>query len=126
MVKRLPHAVFVEIHHWVAVVFLVAGIDQRVQGKRIIVRSGDVFFDERAEHPGFDVVQDYVHCVNPFEADSSLTIVQRLWPSTSRALLDRTAESGRTDVSYRIDSFNPRISFFDWQGAVAPRYPIQF
>jgi hypothetical protein len=54
---------FVEIHDRIAIRFLVAGIDERVQGERIVFGSGDFFFDEGAEDAAFDFVQKDVHGV---------------------------------------------------------------
>ena len=45
---------FVERHDRVAIVFLVAGVDQGVERERVVVGRGDVFFDQRAEDAGFD------------------------------------------------------------------------
>jgi hypothetical protein len=42
------HRVFVEIHHRLAIGFLVACVEQRIQGKRIIFRRGDFFFHQGA------------------------------------------------------------------------------
>ena len=50
---------FVERHHRLAIVLLIAGIDQRVQRERVVVRRGDVFFDQRAEDAGFDFGKDH-------------------------------------------------------------------
>ena len=47
--------IFIESHHRVAIIFLIAGIHQRVQRQRIVIGSGDVFFDERAENANFDI-----------------------------------------------------------------------
>jgi hypothetical protein len=44
----------VEIHGWVAIGFLIAGADERIERKGIVVGSGDFFFDERAEDTSFD------------------------------------------------------------------------
>ena len=46
--------IFVQVHDRVAIGFLVAGVDQGVEGKRIIIGSGDFFFQQRPEYPGFD------------------------------------------------------------------------
>ena len=54
---------FVEIHDRIAVRFLIAGVDESVQGKWIVFGSGDLFFDERAQDPAFDFVQEDVHGV---------------------------------------------------------------
>ncbi len=54
---------FVEIHDRIAVRFLIAGVDQGVQGKRIVFGGGDFFFDEGAQDPAFDFVQEDVHGV---------------------------------------------------------------
>ena len=54
---------FVEIHDRIAVRFLVASVDQCVQGKWIVFRSGDFLFDQGAEDSAFDFVQKDVHGV---------------------------------------------------------------
>ena len=58
---RLADGVFIETHEGIAIGFLVAGIDQGIQGKRIVIRSGDVLLDQRAEHSRFGFVQDNIH-----------------------------------------------------------------
>ena len=50
---------FVQRHHWVAIVFLVAGVDQGVEGERVIVGRGDVFFDQGAEDASFDFGEEH-------------------------------------------------------------------
>jgi hypothetical protein len=77
--QGLAHCIFIQIHDRIAVVFLVAGVDQRVQRKRIIIRSSDIFFHQGAEHSGFDFIQDYFHSVSPPEMAGTLQIVQKLW-----------------------------------------------
>jgi hypothetical protein len=54
---------FVEIHDGFAVRFLVASVDEGVQGKWIVLGSGDFFFDEGAEDAAFDFVEEDVHGV---------------------------------------------------------------
>ena len=61
VVERLTHRRFVERHDRVAIVFLVAGVDQRVQGERIVIRRGDIFFCQGAKNSGFDAVQEDAH-----------------------------------------------------------------
>jgi hypothetical protein len=61
--QSLADGGFVEIHDRIAVRFLVAGVDQGVQGKWIVFGSGDFFFDERAQDAAFDFVQEDVHGV---------------------------------------------------------------
>ena len=61
--QGLPDGGFVEIHDGIAIRFLVAGVDEGVQGKWIVFGSRDFFFDERAEDATFDVVQEDVHGV---------------------------------------------------------------
>jgi hypothetical protein len=62
--QHQPHGFFVKVRHRLAIVLLVAGIDQRIQGKRVVIRRGDVFFDERAQHTGFSGIQDNIHSNN--------------------------------------------------------------
>ncbi len=52
---------FVESHDRIAIRFLVAGVDESVEGERIVFGSGDFFFDEGAQHAAFDFVQEEVH-----------------------------------------------------------------
>ncbi len=54
---------FVEIHDRIAVRFLVTGVDEGVQGERVVFGSGDLLFDEGAESAAFDLVQKDVHGV---------------------------------------------------------------
>ena len=59
--QSLADGGFIEVHNGIAVRFLVAGVDERVQGERIVFGSGDLFFDERTQDPAFDFVQKNVH-----------------------------------------------------------------
>ena len=52
---------FVQVHDGIAIRFLVAGVDEGVQRKRIVFGRGDFFFDERAQDATFDFVQEDVH-----------------------------------------------------------------
>ena len=56
---------FVERHHRVAIVFLIAGVDQRVERERVVVGRGDVFFDQGAEYASFDFGEE--HAWSEFE-----------------------------------------------------------
>ncbi len=59
---------FVESHHRVAIIFLVAGVDQSVERERVVVGRGDVFFDQRAEDAGFDFGEDHEAVVRSLAA----------------------------------------------------------
>ena len=59
--ERAADGVFVEIHDWIAIRFLVGGVQDGVQRKRVILGRGDFFFDERAQDAGFDRGQSEVH-----------------------------------------------------------------
>jgi hypothetical protein len=52
---------FVKTRYRLAIVLLIAGIDQSIQRKRIVVGRGDVFFDQRSEHAGFSRIKDDAH-----------------------------------------------------------------
>jgi hypothetical protein len=52
-VENLANGGFIEIHDRVAIRFLVAGVDDGVEGQRVILGSGDLFFEERAEDTRF-------------------------------------------------------------------------
>src|SRR5580704_6070570 len=60
-VESAADGLFVEIHHRVAVGFLVGGVLKGVQRKRVVVRGGDFFFDEAAEDASLDGRQVEVH-----------------------------------------------------------------
>src|SRR5438876_5931008 len=44
--QSLADGSFVEIHHRIAIRFLVAGIDESIERERVVFGSGDLFFDE--------------------------------------------------------------------------------
>jgi hypothetical protein len=54
--QGLANDSFVEIHRRIAIRFLIAGVDECVERKRIVFGSGDLFFDEGAQHPAFGFV----------------------------------------------------------------------
>lgn len=47
--------VLIQAGYWFAVIFLIAGIDQGIQRKRVVVGRSDVFFYQGAEDADFDV-----------------------------------------------------------------------
>jgi hypothetical protein len=55
-VEGLADVFFGEVEDRVAAGALVAGGDQGVQRERVVLRRGDLFFDERAEHAELDGV----------------------------------------------------------------------
>ena len=52
--KRFADRIFVERHYRIAIVFLIAGIHQRIERERVVVGGGDVLLDERTEDANFD------------------------------------------------------------------------
>ncbi len=61
--ERLADGGLVQIHGGFPVRFLVASIDEAVQGERVIFRSGDFFFEKGAQYAALDVSQEDVHGV---------------------------------------------------------------
>lgn len=59
--KCLKDRVIVEMHFRVAIGFLIAGIDERVERERIVFGRGNFLFDQRAENAGFDIRQGIGH-----------------------------------------------------------------
>ena len=59
--ERAADGVFIEIHDWIAIRFLVGGVQDGVQRKRVILGRGDFFFDERAQDASFYGSQCEVH-----------------------------------------------------------------
>jgi hypothetical protein len=53
--ERVTDGIFIEGRHGIAIIFLIAGVDQSVQREGIVIGRGNVFFDERAENADFDV-----------------------------------------------------------------------
>ena len=62
-VERLADLVFGEFEHRVAAGALVAGVDECVQRERVVLRGGDLFFDERAEDADLDGVELHIYRV---------------------------------------------------------------
>jgi hypothetical protein len=60
-VEGVADGVLVEVGDGVAIGFLVAGVEDGVEGERVVVRSGDFFFDEGAEDTGFGGGEVDVH-----------------------------------------------------------------
>lgn len=60
-VEGLADGGLVESHDGFAVRFLVAGVKEGVEGKRVIFGSGDLLFDEAAEDAAFDFIEENVH-----------------------------------------------------------------
>ena len=52
--QGLAHRIFLKRHHRVAVRFLIARVDQSVQGERVVFGRGVFFFDQRAKHADFN------------------------------------------------------------------------
>ena len=61
--QGLANGGFVEIRDGLAIRFLVAGVEEGVQGERIVFGSGDFFFDEGAEDAALDFAEQDVHGV---------------------------------------------------------------
>jgi hypothetical protein len=45
---------FGDLHDRLAIAFLIAGVDERVEGERVVLGGGSFFFEEGAEDAGFD------------------------------------------------------------------------
>lgn len=59
--ERAANGVFVKLHNRITIRFLVGGVEDSVQGERVVVGGGDFFFDERAKDAGFRWSQGEVH-----------------------------------------------------------------
>jgi hypothetical protein len=57
----LTRSFIVELHDRIAIRFLIAGIDQGVQRKRVVVGRGDVLLDQRAKDASFRFVENEIH-----------------------------------------------------------------
>jgi len=60
-VESLAHFGFVQMHFRIAIIFLIAGVDQRVEGERVVLGRGRLFFNKRAEDAGFHGIDDDGH-----------------------------------------------------------------
>jgi hypothetical protein len=52
--KGLADFLFFEIEDWIAAGALVAGVDERVEGEGVVLRGGDLFFDESTKYAELD------------------------------------------------------------------------
>jgi len=59
--QRVADGGFLEIHDRFTVRFLVAGIEESVQGERVVLGSVGLLFDEGTENAAFDFVQKDIH-----------------------------------------------------------------
>ena len=64
--QRVAHGILIQIHERIAIGFLVARIDERIQRKRIILGRGEVFFHQRAQYPGFYFAQNHIHVTESY------------------------------------------------------------
>ena len=60
-VESATDGLFVELHDGFAVGFLVGGVLKGVQRQRVVIRGGDLFFDEAAEDASLDGREVEVH-----------------------------------------------------------------
>ena len=60
-VERLTDLIFGEVKDRIAAGSLVARVDQSVEGERLVLRSGDLFFDKGAEDADLDWVKLHVY-----------------------------------------------------------------
>jgi hypothetical protein len=61
MVESFSDFAFFQLHSGMAIRFLIAGVGESVQRKRIIFRRGDFFFDQGAQNASFDGCQCKLH-----------------------------------------------------------------
>ena len=59
--KRIAHSILGQAHHRVPIVFLVACVHQRVERKRVVVGSGNVFFDQGTQNASFNIAKVQLH-----------------------------------------------------------------
>src|SRR5262249_50678849 len=83
--QRQAHGLFVKVRDRLAIVLLVAGVDERVERERIIIRGGDVLFDQRPQDAGFSGVEDNVHGNN---VSGEIANRETVWRA-SRAMIGR-------------------------------------
>jgi hypothetical protein len=60
-VEGLAHLVFGEIEDRIAAGALVAGVDEGVEGERVIFGRGDLFFDEGTENAELNGVEMHTY-----------------------------------------------------------------
>lgn len=57
--ESVADGVLVEIHHRLAIIFLITRVDESVERERIVIRGGYVFLDQGTENTGFDFGEDH-------------------------------------------------------------------
>src|SRR5262249_31761381 len=100
---------FVIVGDRLAVVLLVAGVDQRIERKRVIVRSGDIFLNERAEHARFRGVKDKVHAYNVSGINCEETLGMRWKLLLGTGLLQLWLCCAGFSQSPKLEQILPRI-----------------
>jgi hypothetical protein len=60
-VNGTADGVFVEGHDRIAIGFLIAGVEEGVEGEGIVFGRSDFLFDEGAQDAGFDFIQNDIH-----------------------------------------------------------------
>ena len=63
--EGFAHLLLLKLHHWISIAFLVAGVDQGVERKRIVLGSRNLFFDERTKDARFSGSEKDCHKSDP-------------------------------------------------------------
>src|SRR5215831_15156559 len=95
-IEGLANLAFLELHRRFTVRFLVAGIAERVERKRVVLGRGDLFFDQRAEDAGFNRGEREWH-----EFDDSQGNRRRQIPPVPRVKVTFCGSTGPTDAGSR-------------------------
>jgi hypothetical protein len=66
-IQSVLHGRFIQFHDGIPIRFLVAGSDQGVEGQGILIWRGDLFFEQRADDPGFLGGENDFHGTIPME-----------------------------------------------------------
>ena len=93
-VEGAADGVFVEIHHRLAIGFLVGGVLEGVEGERVIVGRGDFFFDEAAEDAGFGGREVESHLIMIHDGLVGLAGAERAYCAASCFMNSRTSKGG--------------------------------
>src|SRR5579884_770316 len=98
--ERVPNGGFVQSHHRIAIVFLIAGVNQGIEGQRVIVGRGDVFLDQRSEDASLDIAQVQVRIVHWLKFNS----LNLLWPQAASVYSSRLSSSAHVRAFVALEA----------------------
>ena len=124
-VERALHLALGEVHHRLAVALLVAGVDQRVEGQRVLVGSGGLLLDEAGEQSGFERSQVGGHGSRHRRRGEHCGRAQGAGPRIPEKLHERVRNAGRHHPGVGLRFFDERKVYFKHRVANPENEPVE-